>query len=90
MTPDADARNWPCEAYGPDGLLLGVLCFIAAGFGARWCGSPSECSRVMAEERERVYARISELAAAGYPDFVFLAGEFAGPEDLLNGKGEGE
>jgi hypothetical protein len=39
----------------------------------------------MAAERQRVFARIQELAADGDEVGIYLAGEFASPEDLLGG-----
>lgn len=73
-----------CEAYGPDVAPLGVLCFFA-GTGARACSSAAVCHQAMAAERERVFARIGELAATGDPDFTYLAGEFTDPRQLLGG-----
>jgi len=43
----------------------------------------------MTEERQRVFGRIHELAAAGDEVSAFLAEEFTDPEQLLGGsKGE--
>jgi hypothetical protein len=71
-----------CEAYGPDVAPLGVLCFFA-GTGARACSSAAVCHQALTAERERVFARIGELAAAGDPVSAFLAGEFTDPRQLL-------
>jgi hypothetical protein len=73
-----------CEAYGPDVAPLGVLCFFA-GTGARACSSAAVCHQAMAAERERVFARIGELAAEDDPVSAFLAGEFTDPRQLLGG-----
>lgn len=75
--------TWPCEAYGPDGLEDGVVCFVG-DVDRRVCDSAEICHAVMSAERGRVFDRIQELAAAGDPTGVFLAGEFAGPDELLN------
>lgn len=41
----------------------------------------------MAAERQRVFRRISELAAEGDPAAGFLEGQFANPDQLLGGEG---
>lgn len=88
------APDWPCEAYGPEGLEHGARCFMAAGTGvlpafspgaARVCGSPAACHENMAAERQRVFQRIQELAAGGDPIGLELAEEFTSPEQLLGG-----
>jgi hypothetical protein len=53
-------------AYGPDAPPAAV-CFV--GGDRRVCGDPGTCSATMHAERQRVYRRISELAAAGVPGF---------------------
>ncbi len=80
--------DWLCEAYGPEGREHGVLCFIAEP-GERACASQAECHEVMTAERQRVFRRIQEGAAAGSPDMAYLAGEFTSPGQLLGG-GEGD
>lgn len=84
MTEDP-GNDWPCEAYGPKGRELGALCFVSGEPGKRACASRDECHRVMTAERERVFQRIQEGAAAGDPDMVYLAGEFTRPGQLLGG-----
>lgn len=83
------AEDWDCEAYGPEGRGLGALCFVSGALGKRACASPDECHQVMAAERQRVFDRIQEGAAAGDPDMAYLAGEFTSPEQILGG-GTGE
>ena len=82
--------NWECSAYGPGGLAIGAVCFIAgSGLFARVCPSAEACSGVMAAERQRIYNLIQEKAAAGNPEFVYLAAEFPRPDMLLGGAGSG-
>lgn len=76
--------DWPCAAYGPDGLAHGARCFRAGEPGQRICASRAECKEAMASERQRVFRRINELAAGGDPDFAALDAEFASPDELLN------
>jgi hypothetical protein len=85
----SSAGDWDCEAYGPRGAEVGALCFIAPE-GGRLCRSPEHCRDVMAEERQRVFNRIQRLAAAGIPDFVYLAAEFPTPDTLLGGGKESD
>ncbi len=84
--PDTETtgQDWDCTAYGPEGRSFGALCFRSGQLGARACGSLAECEQVMEAERQRVYARIQEGAAAADPDMVYLAGEFTSPDQLLN------
>ena len=79
--------EWVCAAYGADGRGIGAVCFVSGELHVRVCASLAECRRVMAAERQHVFDRIREGAAAGDPDMVFLAGEFAGPDELLGGGG---
>lgn len=79
-------NQWDCEAYGPEGIDVGALCFLAEQ-GHRACASKVECRIVMTEQRQRVFNRIQELAATGNPDFIYLAGEFTSPDQLLGGSG---
>jgi hypothetical protein len=82
--PDGEVPDWDCEAYGPEGREIDALCFFAAP-GARTCDSPAACASRMTAERRRVWDLIQAGAAAGKPDMVYLAEEFSGPEQLLNG-----
>lgn len=82
------AGGWDCEAYGPKGTEIGALCFIAGELGERVCRTAGECSDQTGSERRRVFRRINELAAAGDPDFAYLAGQFTSPDQLLGGAGE--
>lgn len=77
--------TWDCEAYGPEGTKVGALCFLSADLGARVCRTEGECRDQMAGERQRVFGRIGELAAAGDPVGEFLAAEFTSPDQLLGG-----
>lgn len=74
---------WPCEAYGEEGPEFGAVCFVG-DVDRRVCDSAEVCHAVMSTERSRIFGRIQELAAAGDPTGVFLAGEFSGPDELLN------
>lgn len=77
--------EWDCDAYGPKGREIGALCFIAGQLGTRTCASAAACRQVMNAERQRVFARIRELAAAGDPVFTDLAEAFPDPGMLLGG-----
>jgi hypothetical protein len=81
--------TWPCEAYGPEGPEFGAVCFIG-DLNRRVCESSAECHATVQRERERVYGRLQELAATGDPGFVALAAEFTSPDQLLNGRRDGE
>lgn len=85
MTAPAGPQ-WPCEAYGPEGLDVGGLCFIAGNLdGARVCTDPAACHQAMTAERQRVYDRITTGAAAADPTAQYLAGVFTTPASLLGG-----
>jgi hypothetical protein len=75
-------QAWDCEAYGPDLPKDLASCFFEK---VRHCDSLAECSARLESERQRMFQRINELAAAGDPDFAFLEGEFTNPEQLLGG-----
>lgn len=79
-------ETWDCEAYGPDGTDVGALCFFAEQ-GQRACVSQAMCRLSMAGERQRMFDRIHALASQGDPEFVYLAGEFTSPDQLLGGPG---
>ncbi len=81
----SETGDWDCDAYGPDGREFGALCFIA-DLGERLCLFPAVCHMVMAAERQRVYRRISELAAQGHPEFAELEAAFPDPGKLLSGE----
>jgi hypothetical protein len=85
---DGEIIDFNCEAYGPGQREAGALCFVSGDLGKRVCASQFECHVVMAAERQRVFRRIRELAAAGDPGMAYLAGEFSRPEQILGG-GEG-
>lgn len=80
-------RDWHCEAYGPEAAAVGVRCYFESARGA--CALPSECAHNMATERQRVFARINELAAAGDETGAYLSGEFTNPDQLLNADRDG-
>jgi hypothetical protein len=73
--------SWYCEAYGPEGIKVGAVCFFQL---SRVCSSEGECRDRMAAERQRAYRIIQERAAAGDPEMAHLAEVFAKPADLLN------
>lgn len=77
--------QWACEAYGPEGLEVGALCFLSPEPGKRVCGSRDECSQTMAAERGRVFRRINELAAGGDEAAGYLEQQFSRPGQLLGG-----
>ncbi len=81
------AGEWDCEGQPPGGSAIGALCFIAE-LGVRVCDSPAACARAMTAARQRLYARISELAAAGDPVGAYLEQEFPGPPALWAGGGD--
>ena len=76
--------EWDCPAYGPEGASIGALCFIA-DLGERACLSAIMCGQVMAAERERVFARIQQQAAAGDKTAAYLLTRFTHPGQLLGG-----
>lgn len=76
--------QWPCEAYGQEGIKLGAWCFFAE-LHERLCENALECAGRMVAERGRVFDRMQELAAAGDPTGLYLAGEFDSPDQLLGG-----
>jgi len=78
--------TWDCEAYGPEGTAIGVLCFFSEH--GRKCRDQEQCHRDMTAERGRVFGRIHQLAATGDPVMKDLAEQFTRPEQLLGG-GEG-
>jgi hypothetical protein len=80
-----DAAAWVCEAYGPESVEFGALCFRTGELAKRVCADQAECHQVMAAERRRVFRRISERAAAGDPAMAWLEGEFSSPEQMLGG-----
>jgi hypothetical protein len=82
---DGEIIDFNCAAYGPEGREVGALCFVSGDRGKRVCASLIECHVVMAAERQRVFRRIRELAAAGDPVCVELAREFTDPGQLLGG-----
>jgi hypothetical protein len=81
-------QPWICEAYNEGAAEHGALCFVAAELGTRLCPSQTRCKAVMVAERQRIYGRIQELAAAGDTAAIFLAAEFTSPDQLLGGDGE--
>jgi hypothetical protein len=77
--------GFDCEAYGPEGTAVGALCFVSPEQGRRVCESAEVCHAVMTEQRQMVFSRIQEQAAAGDETAVYLAGEFTSPDQLLGG-----
>ena len=80
--------EWTCEAYGPDGVAHGFICFFSAP-QRRTCISEDDCHLKMGVERERVFDQIHDLATAGDGLFQALAEEFTHPDQLLGGEGSG-
>ena len=79
--------TWPCEAYGPELIARGALCFVAEA-GQRHCSAPQQCAETVDAERKRIFRRVQELSAAGGPHgeaYAYLESVFASPEDLLAG-----
>lgn len=83
-------NGFDCEAYGPPAAAAGALCFVSGELGKRACADLAECRRVMTAERQRLFRRISEMAAADDETAVYLAGEFSDPEQLLGGSQQDE
>lgn len=79
------AAAWDCEAYGAEGTKIGALCFVSGELGDRVCRTAGECSDQMGSERQRVFRRINELAAAGDPVGAHLAEAFTSPDEILGG-----
>jgi hypothetical protein len=82
--------DWPCEAYGEQGLDLGVLCFVADP-GDRSCHSRAACSLVMAAERRRVYVRLQDMAGQTEDRYsaeiaAYILAGIDGPGDILGGR----
>lgn len=82
-TMNDNPEQWACEAYGPEGIDIGALCFFAEQ-DQRACISRAMCSLSMNAERNRVHDRIRELAARGDPVGAYLAQEFTSPDQILN------
>ena len=79
--------DWACDAYGAEGGEVGAMCFGSPTTGERVCESLAECMAFMATERQRVFRRVSERAAAGDPVAEMLEAEFAGPDEILGRDG---
>jgi hypothetical protein len=82
--------GWDCEAYGPEIAHTGAVCFIAGELGKRVCASQDACHEVITAERQRVYSRISELAAHGDPVMEDVAGAIGSPGQILGGGDDGD
>lgn len=80
-----DAQPWHCEAYGPEGVEVGAVCFRSGNLHKRVCATAGECHTYMAMERERVFQRIRAGAASGDETMQFLAEQFTSPDQLLGG-----
>lgn len=76
--------TWACTAYGPDGLRVGALCFVADK-DQRRCPSRADCERVMHDERRRLYRRLQIAAAAGDELWASVLADIDGPDELLGG-----
>lgn len=75
--------TWPCEAYGPDGLEHGAVCFVGVP-DRRECESAEQCHAAVTRCRQATFSRMSELAAAGDPVGLLLAEDFTSPDQLFN------
>jgi hypothetical protein len=80
--------DWPCEAYGPDGLEIGAYCFVS-DLRQRSCASAAECQRAMTFCRQQVHQRINELAASGDTTAAYLADQFPTPDAIFGGDSPG-
>jgi hypothetical protein len=76
--------EWDCDAYGPGGRAAGALCFFARA-GERKCPSAETCVEAMTGERQRVWQRIQDHAAAGDSFAADLAAMFPTPDTILGG-----
>jgi hypothetical protein len=81
----ADVGDFECEAYGDGGREVGAVCFIAGPEQVRVCPTIEACHLVMTSQRQQLYDRIQELAAAGDETAIYLAGEFSSPGQMLGG-----
>lgn len=78
ITGPADA--WACVAYG---RVPAFACFFSEV--GRVCRSDQECETSIAAERQRVWRKIEEGAAAGDPYMVAMSKEITGPDDIFGG-----
>ena len=81
----ASSSDWVCEAYGPEGVEVGAVCFFGPNPHGRDCTTEQQCRTRLTAERQRVFARINEMAAQGDPVGLDLAAEITHPEQLLGG-----
>jgi hypothetical protein len=81
-----ERRKWACEAYGPELDRIrpehAPHCFWGE---IEPCQVQIQCRVRMNFERERVYARLVELAAQGEGYAWMILDDVNGPEDLLRG-----
>lgn len=86
--------DWDCEAYGPEAAAAGALCFVSGALHKRVCDDPADCRQTMIRSRQRLFGRISELAAHGdspyAADYAYLAEVFGTPDQLLGGPGHAD
>ena len=86
--------TWDCEAYGPEAAEAGALCFVSGALHKRVCADAAECHQTMIRSRQRLFGRISELAAHGdspyAADYAYLAEVFGTPDQLLGGPGDAD
>lgn len=73
-----------CVAYGGLPGAHEACFFTEVG---RVCQSLLECAGSVGAERQRVWQRIQEGAAAGDEMMVYLAEQIGGPDEMLNGPG---
>ena len=79
--------EWHCEAYGPDmPAEIGARCFVAPQH-TRACATRDECGRTVAAQRQRMFHRMNELAAAGDQVGTYLADQVTSPDQIFNGDG---
>lgn len=84
-----EVPDWPCRAYGDDPAVteLGAWCFVAELF-TRTCMDRLVCALEVNAAGQRIYRRISELAATGNPTSEYLAEIFTSPDVIFGGDSE--
>lgn len=81
------ATEWECEAYGEGAASVGAWCFRSPRPYRRACADADECATFMGRERLRVWARLTDLAAAGDADAAAILAELpGGPGSILGGE----
>ncbi|MGW4241235.1 hypothetical protein [Nocardia sp. NPDC004722] len=81
--------DWYCQGLGEPPAASGGWCFVAAPY-TRTCADLTECRAAMAGARSASYRRVSELAAAGDPDWAAVARQLARPDQFHGGPDSGD